>query len=69
MSESRVGILIASLYNGPSADPQFCRALKKFLLFADILPMKQFFQGLVLGVLLMYWYLNFGSVFLYGLYP
>jgi hypothetical protein len=56
------------LYNCPGKGPQFCPALKIFLVFADNPGMKQFFQGLVLGGLLMYLYLNFGSGFLQGFY-
>ena len=54
-------------YNCPFAGSQFCPGVKIFLVFADTPGMKQFFQGLVLGVLLMYWYLNFSTGLLHNL--
>lgn len=56
------------LYNGPEKGSQFCPVLKIYLVYADNAAMKQFFQGLVLGGLLMYLYFNFGLGFLQGFY-
>jgi hypothetical protein len=49
------------LYNEPLISSQFIFIVKIFQIFADNLCMKQFFQGLVLGILLMYLYLNYYS--------
>lgn len=41
--------------------------MKNSFISADNPDMKQFFKGLVLGGLLMYWYLNHSAGFLVGI--
>jgi hypothetical protein len=49
------------LYNCLSNDSQIGATVKIFPISADKTNMKAYFKGLVLGSLLMYWYLNFSA--------
>ncbi|MBI3756561.1 MAG: hypothetical protein HY267_01150 [Deltaproteobacteria bacterium] len=52
------------LYNCLLNDSQLCATVKIFSISADKTNMKAYFKGLVLGSVLMYWYLNFSAGFL-----
>src|SRR5215470_9048593 len=49
------------LYNCLPNDSQIGAAVKIFPISTDKTSMKAYFKGLVLGSLLMYWYLNFSA--------
>ena len=49
------------LYNCRRNDSQIGATVKIFPISADKTHMKAYFKGLVLGSLLMYWYLNFSA--------